>query len=91
MTRRQQRRPLSQARKQQDASKAASGGNPMSKTTLFILLYITIGVFIINIAANQMEKSTGQRLKASIYILLIIAWPLVFYCALLIANKRRGK
>lgn len=63
----------------------------MTKTTLFILLYITIGVFIINIAANQMEKSTGQRLKAGIYILLIISWPLVFYYALLIANKHSKK
>jgi len=63
----------------------------MTKTTLFILLYITIGVYITNIAANQMEKSTGQRIRAGIYILLIIAWPLVFYYALLVANKCRRK
>lgn len=63
----------------------------MSNKTLLILLYATIGVFITNIAANQMEKSTGQRIKAGIYILLIIAWPLVFYYALLVANKHNRK
>lgn len=61
----------------------------MTKTTLFILLYITIGVFLTNIATDTMEKKEGRRIKPALYILLVISWPIVFYYALLTARKRK--
>jgi hypothetical protein len=63
----------------------------MSGAGLSLLIYLLIGVILINIAEKQAEKDGKKPAPPLVYMVLVMAWPLVVFFAIQDMKKKRGR